>query len=678
MAHLAPVQTIKRRRQAIALPPPVTPSAKTLVKALMSLKRTLSSAGKPTVCQCRNASNVVRRIELLATLFEEIEVSDRPFPPSAVISLRELYRLMQRTYMLLEECREISRFWLLMEQGTYAQYFYEITQSLGKILSSIPLELLDLSEEVMEQTELVRAQAIRARFVQSPAEVQLREDVVNMLKLVEREETPQPSQLKCLFNVLYLLNAANCETEIHKLEEISTEESRLQDLNIQDRVAGLISFVRYGKYVLYSGEFEGVEDEVSRVHSRSRRDENRSEVSTSESDKSAAMVVPPIEYLCSITLDLMRDPVIVATGQTYERSSITRWIHAGHSTCPKTRQKLAHLDLITNYALKSLISQWCEDNNVEFENGTQKDNGKGVRVQRIHNSGGNLEATKLAVTFLVQKLATGNECIQKQVVRELRLLSKSGEENRICIAEAGAIPHLLPLLSSSDVKTQEHTITTVLNLSTVEDNRRVIVAADALDLVIEVLKSGHTMEAQENAAALLFSLSSNDEVKVQIGSKLDAIPSLVTLLREGSMHRGKRDAVNALMNLARYHGNKAKIIEAGAVPFLVAFFRDESPSTLDSCAALLALLASHPEGVDAMFNANAISMYVPLLQHGSPKGREYAISILLAMCQSQDKKVIDEVFQHLNEIVPYLYNLLSIGTLRAKRKVAPLLKLFRS
>ena len=92
-----------------------------------------------------------------------------------------------------------------------------------------------------------------------------------------------------------------------------------------------------------------------------------------------------------------------------------------------------------------------------------------------------------------------------------------------------------------------------------------IVAASALDLIIEVLKLGHTMEARENAAAAYFSLSVSDEVKEEIGSKFDAIPSLVILLQEGSMQRGKKDAATALFNLAVYHGNKAKIVEAGAV-----------------------------------------------------------------------------------------------------------------
>jgi hypothetical protein len=120
------------------------------------------------------------------------------------------------------------------------------------------------------------------------------------------------------------------------------------------------------------------------------------------------------------------------------------------------------------------------------------------------------------------------------------------------------------------------------NLAIVENKIKIVAADYALDLIIEVLKLGHMMEARVNAIAALFSLSINDEVKVQIGSKFDTIPYLVTLLCEGSVQRGKRDAATALFNLAVYHGNKAKIIATGAVPSLVALLVDQYPAVADT------------------------------------------------------------------------------------------------
>ncbi|KAH9331195.1 hypothetical protein KI387_003303, partial [Taxus chinensis] len=86
-----------------------------------------------------------------------------------------------------------------------------------------------------------------------------------------------------------------------------------------------------------------------------------SEVSSTEN------IQVPDDFKCPISLDLMRDPAIVATGQTYDRVSITRWIEEGHCACPKLGQKLLHMNMIPNHALRSLICQWCEKNDVPFE-----------------------------------------------------------------------------------------------------------------------------------------------------------------------------------------------------------------------------------------------------------------------------------------------------------------------
>ncbi|KAM1379417.1 hypothetical protein ACFX2I_021300 [Malus domestica] len=52
------------------------------------------------------------------------------------------------------------------------------------------------------------------------------------------------------------------------------------------------------------------------------------------------MPLPPEELRCPISLQLMYDPVIIASGKTYERICIEKWFGDGHNTCPKTQQKI--------------------------------------------------------------------------------------------------------------------------------------------------------------------------------------------------------------------------------------------------------------------------------------------------------------------------------------------------
>ncbi|KAA8550745.1 hypothetical protein F0562_002429 [Nyssa sinensis] len=76
----------------------------------------------------------------------------------------------------------------------------------------------------------------------------------------------------------------------------------------------------------------------------------------------------PLYFRCPLLLELMLDPVIVASGQTYERASIQKWLDHGLTICPKTRQTLSHTNLIPNYTVKALIANWCKENNIKVSN----------------------------------------------------------------------------------------------------------------------------------------------------------------------------------------------------------------------------------------------------------------------------------------------------------------------
>ena len=74
--------------------------------------------------------------------------------------------------------------------------------------------------------------------------------------------------------------------------------------------------------------------------------------------------VPPEEFRCPISSRLMYDPVVIASGQSYERMWIQKWFDEGHDTCPKTNMKLMHMSLTPNVGMKDLISRWCTQNGV--------------------------------------------------------------------------------------------------------------------------------------------------------------------------------------------------------------------------------------------------------------------------------------------------------------------------
>ncbi|KAF5457544.1 hypothetical protein F2P56_021641 [Juglans regia] len=70
----------------------------------------------------------------------------------------------------------------------------------------------------------------------------------------------------------------------------------------------------------------------------------------------------PTYFRCPISLDLMRDPVTLSTGITYDRENIEKWIEAGNQTCPVSNQVLMSFDQIPNHAIRKMIQDWCVQN----------------------------------------------------------------------------------------------------------------------------------------------------------------------------------------------------------------------------------------------------------------------------------------------------------------------------
>lgn len=65
----------------------------------------------------------------------------------------------------------------------------------------------------------------------------------------------------------------------------------------------------------------------------------------------------PVENICPITLEVMRDPVVAADGNSYERDAIHKFFQTSRRSS-LTNKNLNNTTLIPNYALGKLIADW--------------------------------------------------------------------------------------------------------------------------------------------------------------------------------------------------------------------------------------------------------------------------------------------------------------------------------
>ncbi|CAF1970373.1 U-box domain-containing protein 17-like [Brassica napus] len=667
MATAAVFSSLRRRKSPSleAFLAPVDLSGTALIQTLASISTEIIScfAAIRFSFQRRNARSLIRKIEIFLVLFEFLAESrwgSSSSSSTALLCLKELYLLLYRSKILLDYCAHSSKLWLILQTPSISGYFHDLNQEISTLLDVLPINGLDLTDDIREQIELLRSQSRRSRLYIDNHDESLRQTFYSFLDGFENAEIPNASSLKTFFpEKLSIKDSESCTAEIEFLEDqIANHDGDLEPTG--SVINAFVAIARYCRFLLFGFEDDGFEWR----HKPSKEEIGRGET----------LITVPKDFVCAISLELMLDPVIISTGQTYDRSSIARWIEEGHCTCPKTGQMLTDSRIVPNRALKNLIVQWCTASGVSCESEFITDSPNEGFVSALPTKAA-VEANRATVSILVKYLAEGSEAAQTVAAREIRLLAKTGRENRECIAEAGAIPHLRRLLKSENAVAVENSVTAMLNLSIYEKNKSRIMEEDGcLECIVSVLVSGLTVEAQENAAATLFSLSAVHDYKKRIASVDQCVEALASLLQNGTP-RGKKDAVTALYNLSTHPDNCSRMVEGGGVSSLVGALKSEGVA--EEAAGALALLMRQPLGAEAIGKEEAaVTGLMGMMRCGTPRGKENAVAALLELCRGGGAAVAERVLR-APAIAGLLQTLLFTGTKRARRKAASLARVFQ-
>ncbi|KAJ6431731.1 hypothetical protein OIU84_019085 [Salix udensis] len=362
--------------------------------------------------------------------------------------------------------------------------FHSVTWEMEKSLANIPYDQFDISEEVQEQVVLVRAQLRRA--TERYSSKNSREISFAFAQPIDKDVDQSP--------------IGNRLTRTWHIENSGRVNNKAAE-NTQTVVSGSDGSKDHSAYQV-ANELNVVDGgEKDSLGNKSGEDLKRPDT-----------LKIPDDFLCPISLELMRDPVIVATGQTYERSYMQRWIDTGNSTCPKTQQKLQHFTLTPNYVLRSLITQWCAEHKVEQPPGLA--NG---RIKKSDGSFCDVSGDIAPIQAIVRKLS-----------------SRSIEEHsRNCMVDE-ALTILSVLASNQEAKVA-------------------IVKASIIPVLIDLLRTGLPRN-KENAAAILLSLCKRDPENLACISRLGAVIPLTELSKNGT-ERAKRKATSMLEHLRRLQQN---------------------------------------------------------------------------------------------------------------------------
>lgn len=387
----------------------------------------------------------------------------------------------------------------------------------------------------------------------------------------------------------------------------------------------------------------------------------KSQSSNSMSFKINKNVTFPDEFKCPLSKEFMRDPVIVASGQTYDRPFIQRWFNAGNRTCPQTHQVLSHTLLTPNHLIREMIEKWSKNQGLELCNAISYISDEGAK-----------EADQNHFLCLLEKMSS-TLCDQKEAAKQLRLLTKKHPCFRVLFCDFDhAIPQLLKPICEGDSinhELQEDVITTLLNISIHDNNKKQVAEIPmVIPILMKALRCG-TIETRANAAATLFTLSALDSNKELIG-KSNALKPLIDLLEEGNP-LAMKDVASAIFTLCMMHDNKAIAVKDGAVRVIMAKMKNRVH--VDESLAILALLSTHQKAVLEMAELGAVPCLLSIMRESScERNKENCVAILQTIClydRSKLREIKEEENSHRT-----ISELAKSGTSRAKRKASGILE----
>ncbi|KAJ4871784.1 U-box domain-containing protein 45 [Raphanus sativus] len=322
---------------------------------------------------CNALSAIYCRI---MSIFPSLEDA-RPRSKSGIQALCSLHVVLEKVKNILRHCTESSKLYLAITGDSVVLKFEKAKTSLLDSLRRVEdIVQQSIASQILEIiTELENTQ-----FSLDPSEKEVGDQIIGLLQQGGNFESSSENnnELEVFHQAATRLGITSSRaalTERRCLKKLIERARMEEDKRKESIVAYLLHLMRkYSK--LFRSEIWDDNDSqgssslpCSPTVQGSLDDPPGRAFDRQLSKLSSFNFRPCNNNSVPISLQLMYDPVIIASGQTYERLCIEKWFSDGHSTCPKTQQQLSHLCLTPNYCVKALISSWCEQNGVQVPDG---------------------------------------------------------------------------------------------------------------------------------------------------------------------------------------------------------------------------------------------------------------------------------------------------------------------
>ncbi|XP_057970217.1 U-box domain-containing protein 21-like [Malania oleifera] len=413
---------------------------------------------------------------------------------------------------------------------------------------------------------------------------------------------------------------------------------------------------------------------------RANRHAGKNKLKLSNNGDSNPELAIPAHFQCPISLDLMKDPVTLSTGITYDRESIEKWIEAGNRTCPVTNRVLTGFDQIPNHSIRKMIQDWCVENS---SRGVER-----IPTPRIPVSPYDVSETcsKMAAATL-----RGDWEAAHEQVRKIKAWGKESERNRRCISDNGtgtALAGSFELTSSieSGAKHGELLVEIISVLPWmfplgVEGQGRLGSAA-SLRCMVRLLKDGD-LSVRRNTVLVLEGLLSSEEKHGEALLEIEgAVEALYKVIEEPISHTATKASLKAIFcmisSAAAGERITSRFVEMGLVSVILEMMFDAEKGACEQGLGVLDIVCSTREGMEKAYDHPlTVPVLVKKILRVSGLATEFSVSILWKLCKNETRED-GGVFIEALQVGAFqkLLVVLQVGCVgRTKERVTGLLKM---
>ncbi|XP_049371395.1 E3 ubiquitin-protein ligase PUB23-like [Solanum verrucosum] len=349
--------------------------------------------------------------------------------------------------------------------------------------------------------------------------------------------------------------------------------------------------------------------------------------------------VPPY-FICPISLEMMKDPVTISTGITYDRENIEKWIFsAKNNTCLATKQSLTCIELTPNVTLRRFIQSWCT---INASHG----------IERFPTP--KPPVSKPQIIKLLKEAKSPK--MQMKSLKRLRSIASENDANKRCMESAGATEFLASIINNSNevfeeegfMSTKDEALSILYQLKLSEQGLRSLIMSgngEFIESLTRVMQQG-SYESRAYAVMLMKDMFEVSTPTLLLSLKQEFFIQVVQVLRDEISQKAMKASLQVLVNVCPFGRNRVKAAETGTIRVLVDLLLDSSEKK--ACELMLILLDQLCQSADGraelLNHPGGLAIVSKKILRVSKAGSERAIKILHSISKfSSTPSVVQEM-----------------------------------